>query len=286
VNVSTVSAALALAKASRLDALDAQVLLARCLGQSRTWLLAHGDVQLDSAMAERFAAMVARRAEGQPLAYVLGEKEFHGLLLEVTPAVLVPRPETEHLVEWGVEILDRHLVNVERPEVLDMGTGSGAIALAIKSELPQAQVCALDVSVDSMHVARGNAKRLGLEVEFLLSDWWTATDGRAFHLVLCNPPYIADSDRHLPALAHEPILALSPGPSGFEALRAVIRGAAAHIRAAGWLLLEHGADQASQVTALLRDHGFAQVQTRKDLAGLPRCSGGCWDVAAKSDGSQ
>ena len=280
----TVSGALALAKASGLDALDAQLLLARCLGQVRTWLLGHDDAQLDSANADRFASMVARRAAGQPLAYLLGEKEFHGLWLEVTPAVLVPRPETEHLVEWGLEILGRCLARVERPQVLDLGTGSGAIALAIKSESPHAQVCALDVSADSLRVARGNANRLGLDVEFLLSDWWAATVGRAFDLVLCNPPYIAKSDRHLPALAHEPALALSPGPSGLEALRSVIDGAAAHMRPAGWLLLEHGSDQGSEVVDLLHRHGFTQVQTRKDLAGLPRCSGGCWDPPGPDGG--
>jgi release factor glutamine methyltransferase len=282
-NVTTVSGALALAKASGLDPLDAQVLLAKCLGKARTWLLAHDDSQLESAMAQRYAAMVGLRAEGQPLAYLVGEKEFHGLVLEITPAVLVPRPETEHLVDWAVDILGRQLAHVKRPEVLDLGTGSGAIALAVKSELPQAQVCALDVSADALRVARGNANRLGLAVEFLLGDWWAATEGRAFDLALCNPPYIAGTDQHLPALAHEPTLALSPGPGGLEALRAVIAGATMHLRPGGWLLLEHGSDQAPEVTALLGDHGFAQVQSRSDLAGLPRCTGGCWDTAQAAD---
>ncbi len=285
VNATTVAQALAGARASGLDALDAQVLLARCVGRTRSWLMAHAEAQLDAAQRGNFAAMMARRAEGQPLAYLVGEKEFHGLLLEVTPAVLVPRPETEHLVDWGLEILARHPVQAE-PEVLDLGTGSGAIALAIKSEVPQARVCAVDVNADSLHVACGNASRLGLGVEFLLGDWWAATHARVFDLVLCNPPYIADSDRHLAALAHEPTLALSPGPSGLEALRAVIEDAATHLRVGAWLLLEHGSDQAAQVVDLLRREGFSRVQTRKDLAGLARCSGGCWGGAPESGGSR
>jgi release factor glutamine methyltransferase len=279
----TVAQALAQARASGLDALDAQLLLARCLGRARSWLMAHADAPLDAAQGRSFAAMVARRAEGQPLAYLVGEKEFHGLSLEVTSAVLVPRPETEHLVDWGLEILARRRAQPQPPEVLDLGTGSGAIALAIKSAAQRARVCAVDVSADALSVARGNARRLGLEVEFLLSNWWAGTHGRAFDLVLCNPPYIAKSDRHLAALAHEPALALSPGASGLEALRAVIEGAATHMRAGAWLLLEHGSGQAGQVVDLLRHEGFARVQTRKDLAGLARCSGGCWGGTPESD---
>jgi release factor glutamine methyltransferase len=272
---STVAQALALAQASGLDALDAQVLLSRCLGQGRVWLFAHDAAPLDAGQSERFAAFVARRAAGEPLAYLTGEKEFCGLSLHVAPAVLIPRPETEHLVEWGLEILCTKFVQVERPQVLDLGTGSGAIALALKAALSQAEVSASDVSAEALRVARGNARRLALKIEFLFGDWWAATESRAFHLVLCNPPYIADADLHLAALAHEPALALTPGTSGMEALRAVIHGAATHLQPTGWLLLEHGFDQALPVSDLMHRCGFTQIQTRRDLAGLPRCSGGC-----------
>jgi release factor glutamine methyltransferase len=272
---STVAQALALAHASGLDALDAQVLLSRCLGQERVWLFAHDAAPLDAGQSERFAAFIARRAVGEPLAYLIGEKEFRGLSLRVAPAVLIPRPETEHLVEWGLEILGTRLAQVDRPQVLDLGTGSGAIALALKAALPQAEVSASDVSAQALRVARGNARHLALKIEFLFGDWWAATENRRFHLVLCNPPYIANADPHLAALAHEPALALTPGPSGMEALRAVIHGAATHLQPTGWLLLEHGFDHALPVSDLLRRCGFTQIQTRRDLAGLPRCSGGC-----------
>lgn len=271
---STVVQALARAEASGLDALDAQVLLSRCLGQGRAWLFAHDAAPLAAGQSERFAALVARRAAGEPLAYLIGEKEFCGLSLQVAPAVLVPRPETEHLVEWGLELLGTRFVQIEQPQVLDLGTGSGAIALALKAALPRAEVSASDVSAEALRVARDNARRLGLQIEFLCGDWWAATEDRAFHLVLCNPPYIAGADPHLAALAHEPALALTPGPSGIEALREVIHGAATHLQPTGWLLLEHGFDQASQVNELLQRYGFTQIQTRHDLAGLPRCSGG------------
>ena len=272
---STVAQALALADANGLDPLDAQVLLSSCLGQGRAWLFAHDAAPLDAGQSERFAAFVARRAAGEPVAYLIGEKDFCGLLLHVAPAVLIPRPETEHLVEWGLEVLCTRFVQVDRPQVLDLGTGSGAIALALKSALPRAEVSASEVSAAALRVARGNARRLALKIEFLFGDWWAATENRAFHLVLCNPPYIANADPHLTALAHEPALALTPGPSGMEALRAVIHGAAMHLQPMGWLLLEHGFDQALPVSDLMHRCGFTQIQTRRDLAGLARCSGGC-----------
>lgn len=275
-SASTVAQALALADASGLDALDAQVLLSNCVGQGRAWLFAHDDAPLDAGQSERFAVFVARRAAGEPLAYLLGEKEFCGLPLHVAPAVLIPRPETEHLVEWGLEVLCTRFVKVELPQVLDLGTGSGAIALSLKAALPRAEVSASEVSAEALRVARGNARRLALKIEFLFGDWWAATENRAFHLVLCNPPYIANDDPHLAALAHEPALALTPGPSGMEALQEVIQGAATHLQPAGWLLLEHGFDQASPVGDLMQRYGFTQIQTRRDLAGLPRCTGGCW----------
>ncbi len=251
-NSTTVAQALALASASGLDSLDGQVLLSRCLGRPRSWLLAHDAAPVDAGQREHFAASVLRRRRGEPLAYLIGEKEFRGLLLHVEPGVLIPRPETEHLVEWGLEVLAKRLAD-PAPLMLDLGTGSGAIALAIKSALPCARVEALDVDAQVLRIAQRNAQRLALDVKFLLSDWWTGTGNRRFDLVLCNPPYIARGDSHLAALAHEPTLALTPGASGLEALHRVIAGAPAHLHATGWLLLEHGFDQAEAVRYLMHE---------------------------------
>ena len=272
----TVAQALGFARASGVDSLDAQVLLSKCLQQERTWLLAFDDAQLDPVQYEAFAMLVARRAGGEPLAYLIGEKEFCGLLLQVRPTVLIPRPETEHLVGWGEEVLGEHLTHVACPWVLDLGTGSGAIALAVKAAHPAAKLVAADVDADALALARQNAQQHGLDVEFRLGHWWAATPQQSFHLVLCNPPYVPSSDAHLSALAHEPLLALTPGATGLEALESVIQGAPPHLHSTGWLLLEHGFDQAADVRALMQRRGFTQVQTRPDLAGQPRCTGGCW----------
>ena len=274
--VLTVAQALASARATGLDALDAQVLLAKCLDQPRAWLLAFDDAQLDPGRCGDFAALVARRTRGEPLAYLTGEKEFCGLLLQVGPAVLIPRPETEHLVQWGVEILREQFASIAEAQVLDLGTGSGAIALAFKAAHPAARLVASDVDAHALTVAQHNARRLALEIEFQLGRWWAAVAGQTFHLVLCNPPYVSGSDAHLAALAFEPQLALTPGRTGLEALQSVVRNAPEHLRAAAWLLVEHGFDQAAQVRELMQRRGFTQVQTRRDLAGHPRCTGGCW----------
>ena len=265
---------LADAKALGLDGLDAQVLMARCLGQSRAWLLAHRDVDLTRVQLHAFETLSERRSRGEPLAYLLGEKEFHGLTLHVDERVLVPRPETEHLVEWGLQILAARNPEWPAPAVLDLGTGSGAIALAIKSAWPVAQVTAVDASAAALDVARANATRLALDVEVEGSDWWQALPGRCFDLVLCNPPYVAGADRHLHALRYEPVSALTTGGNGLEALLHVIEAAPGHLLPNGWLLLEHGADQAAAVCEALRASDFRDVQTRVDLAGLERCSGG------------
>jgi release factor glutamine methyltransferase len=272
----TVAQALQSAGAAGLDALDAQVLLSMCLNRPRTWLLAFDDAPLDPVCAQAFAALVRRRAGGVPLAYLTGEKEFRGMSLRVEPAVLIPRPETEHLVQWGVEILELHFADVACPRALDLGTGSGAIALALKIAHPAAEVDASDVDADALSVARDNAQRLGVDVRFRLGDWWAATPKQCFHLVLCNPPYISGDDVHLAALAQEPRLALTPGATGLEALQSVIQDAPTHLHRGGWLLLEHGFDQAADVAYQMQQRGFRQVQTRHDLAGQPRCTGGCW----------
>jgi release factor glutamine methyltransferase len=268
----TVAAALAAARAAGVERLDAQRLLGGVLERSREWLIAHDDAVLDATATERFSAAVQRRARGEPLAYLLGEKEFHGLAFEVTPAVLVPRPETEGLVEWALECLDA--VRLERPRVLDLGTGSGAIAVAIGAARPKAQLCASDVDGQALALARRNASRHGVPLEASLGPWWEPWAGRRFDLVVSNPPYVADADPHLAALHAEPRHALAAGPDGLDALRLIVAGAADHLERGGALLLEHGFDQAEAVRALLASHGFEEIRTRPDLAGLPRCSGG------------
>ena len=269
----TLGEALAAARAAGVARLDAQLLLGHVLGRDRAWLLAHDDASLSGEQAARLEALVARRRAGEPVAYLLGEKEFHGLTLQVDARVLVPRPDTEVLVDWAIELLRGELAAIEQPAVLDMGTGSGAIALAVKHACPSAALTATDASSEALSVAQTNAARLGLAVEFRLGAWWQAVAQRRFHLALSNPPYIAAADPHLAALTAEPGMALTPGPEGLEALRAIVAGSAAHIEAGGWLLLEHGFDQAEAVQALLRDAGFARIATRQDLGGQPRCTG-------------
>jgi release factor glutamine methyltransferase len=256
------------------DRLDAQLLLAHRLGQPRSWLLAHDDAVLDPAAADALRTGLARRAAGEPLAYLVGQKEFHGLMLSVDPHVLVPRPDTEVLVDWAIELLGGALVGVAAPEVVDLGTGSGAIALAVKHAHPAARVVATDVSAGALEVARANAQRLGLDLTPCLGAWWAAVAGRRFHLALSNPPYIAAGDPHLAALRHEPALALTPGGDGLAALREIARGAREHLEPDAWLLLEHGHDQAQAVGGLLRQAGFAAIETRRGVGGQTRCTGG------------
>lgn len=270
----TVGQALVRARAMGLDRLDAQLLLGHRLQRDRSWLIAHDDAELDAADATAFAQAAQRRAAGEPLAYLTGERGFHGLVLQVTPDVLVPRPDTEALVDWALDLLRTWPPNPP-PRVLDLGTGSGAIALAVAHGHPPARVTATDVSPAALAVARANAQRLGLAVDVALGAWWQAVPAaKRFDLVLSNPPYIAGDDPHLPALRHEPLLALTPGGDGLGALREIIAAAPAHLAPEGWLLLEHGWDQADAVATLLRSAGFGQVATRFDLEGRPRCTGG------------
>ena len=272
----TVALALAAARAHGLDRLDAQLLLGDALARPRSWLLAHGEHVLDAVQAARFSAHCERRARGEPVAYLLGEKEFHGLTLKIDRNVLVPRPDTETLVDWALEVL---AAGRAKAAVADLGTGSGAIALALSSARPDASVCATDFSADSLAVARANGQRLGLAIEWLRGDWWQAVGDRRFDLVVSNPPYIAEDDPHLLALRHEPQAALTPGGDGLGAIRALIAGAADHLRPRGWLLLEHGHGQAQDVRGLMQRHGFASPATRRDLAGLPRCTGAQFSAA-------
>ena len=269
--VETVGQALAQARALGLDRLDAQLLLAHRLGRSRSWLLAHDDAPLAPPDAQACRQLFERRAAGEPLAYLVGEREFHGLGFAVSPAVLVPRPDTELLVDWALESLAGELA---APRVLDLGTGSGAIAVTVAHRRPAATLTATDIDAAALAVARANAARHRVDVEFLQTGWWQGLAGRQFDLVLSNPPYIAGDDPHLPALRHEPVLALTPGGDGLDALRQIVAGAPAHLAAGGWLLLEHGHDQGAAVRSLLQAAGLVGVQTRRDLAGRERCTGG------------
>lgn len=272
----TVAQALAWARAQGLARLDAQLLLAHAAGRNRSWVLANDQHMLDAAQQQRWAALAGRRAAGEPLAYLTGEREFHGLSLQVTPQVLVPRPDTELLVDWAIECIDSAApaAGGAALRVLDLGTGSGAIALAIKQARPGCALTAVDISAEALAVARANGQRLGLPVHWLCSDWFAALDGERFDLILSNPPYIAEHDPHLPALRHEPRGALVSGPRGLDAIEHLAAAARAHLAPHGWLLLEHGHEQAVAVRALLQSRGYQDVATRDDLAGHPRCTAG------------
>lgn len=270
----TVAQALAASIALGVDRLDAQLLLLHALGRAphdRAWLLAHDTDAMPDTAWSALVAQLSRRRAGEPVAYLLGEKEFHGLCLQVDARVLVPRPDTETLVEWALLCLEGHAT----PRVLDLGTGSGAIALALQHARPDAQVDAVDASADALAVAQANASRLGLPVRFAQADWLDGA-GTGYVVIASNPPYIAAGDPHLPALRHEPSSALISGADGLDDIRRIVQDAPTHLAEGGWLLLEHGHDQAAAVCELLAARGFAEVQSRDDLAGIQRCSGGIW----------
>jgi release factor glutamine methyltransferase len=233
-------------------------------------LIAHDGEVLSASELAAFEAALAQALQGVPIAYLLGEREFHGLMLEVTPDVLVPRPDTEVLVDWALALLQGR----SGARVVDLGTGSGAIALALKHRHPGAQVLATDASAAALQVARRNALRHGLDIRWQQGSWWQAVGSECFDLAVSNPPYVAGDDPHLQALRHEPRAALTPEGDGLDALRRIVEGAHRHLVPGAWLLLEHGHDQATAVAALLVDHGFVSIRTQSDLAGLPRCTGG------------
>jgi release factor glutamine methyltransferase len=262
---------------SGLVPLDARVLLTHVLGKDRAWLIAHGDEALPREQSDAFFALAARRRDGEPVAYLTGVREFWGLPLVVSPAVLIPRPETETLVELVLARLPKD----RDARVLDLGTGSGAIALAIAHERPRATILATDVSADALDVARDNARRLGIaNVEFAQSDWYDrvapAWQGGAFDLIASNPPYVAAGDPHLGEgdVRFEPERSLTPGGDGLAAIMRIVAGARERLVSGGALVVEHGYDQAERVRALFAAAGFTDIVAARDLAGIPRVVAG------------
>lgn len=258
-----------------LPRLERQMLLLHALGRSttdRAWLLTHGSDRLEEAAQLRFHASCQRRTSGEPVAYITGFKEFFGLNLAVDARVLDPRDDTETLVDWALACV----ANKAAPHLLDLGTGSGAVALALAHARPDATVHAVDASNDALSVAQHNGARLGLPVCWGLGSWFDndlpLVPG--YDLIASNPPYIAETDPHLAALTHEPMQALASGADGLTDIRAIVQAAPGHLKAGGWLVLEHGYQQAAGVRALLAAAGFTHIATRQDLAGLDRCSAG------------
>lgn len=260
----------ALLRKPPIDAMEARILIAHALQLSRVQLITQSERSLNSDEAMRLSALFQRRIGGEPIAYILGEREFYGLMLHTSPDVLIPRPETELLVELALERLPTH------GRVLDMGTGSGAIAVAIAHARADAIVTALDVSEAALAVARRNAARHQARITFLQSDWYRALQDEQFDIVVANPPYIESADPHLMQgdLRFEPVDALTDHADGLSALRTIVSGAMHHLPPGGWLMMEHGYDQAAVVRELLIRQGFRDVQSWKDLAGIERVSGG------------
>jgi release factor glutamine methyltransferase len=260
----------ALQTALPLGPLENRILLCHALGLTRVGLITQSERQLNAAEAALLARLVERRMQGEPIAYIVGRREFFGLDFEVDDAVLIPRPDTELLVELALERLPQD------GRVLDMGTGSGAIAIAIAHTRPDAQVTALDVSDAALAVARRNAASNRTGVRFLHSDWFSALGGERFELIVSNPPYIRAGDEHLSQgdLRFEPVGALTDHADGLSALRAITQGARQHLQPGGWLLMEHGYDQAADVRALLAAASYEDVASWRDLAGIERVSGG------------
>jgi len=263
----SLGAALALAR-GRIPAAEARMLLGALTGASTAQIAAYPERELAPELALRFVDMLVRREQGEPVAYLLGQREFYGRCFRVSPAVLIPRPETELIV-------DRVLARVPRDaaiRILDLGTGSGALAVSLALELPAAQVTAVDLSPAALAVAAANAQRLGARVRCLESDWFAALQGELFDLIVSNPPYVAAGDPHLDEgdVRFEPPGALASGPAGLDDLARIAAEAPAHLASGGYLLMEHGYDQGAAVRALLQAQGFVEVASARDLAGIER----------------
>lgn len=248
--------------------LDAELLLAHVLRVKREFFYIHGENKF--IPNADFEGLVARRMQGEPIAYILGKKEFWSLELMVTPDVLLPRPETELLVELALQ----KLASQKALEILDLGTGSGAIALALKHERPDWEIYAIDSSAAALKIAQQNAAHLGLKINFIHSDWFASIKEREFDAIIANPPYVAENDVHLARLKYEPQVALVAGKDGLNALRFIIKDAAKHLVNDGWLMLEHGFAQGDAVLQLMKTQGFKDLATDRDLAGQPRVTAG------------
>lgn len=267
---------------------EARMLMSQALGNvEHAWLIAHESDAMPSVAESTFHDLLHRRLAGEPVAYILGNREFFGLRLAVSPATLIPRPDTETLVEAALA----RIPSEETHQVLDLGTGTGAIALAIAEHRPQSRVIAVDASAAALQVARQNAEALGLatpeagdqgttkgNVEFRLGSWFAPLNGLKFDVIVSNPPYIRKDDPHLQQgdLRHEPLSALASGADGLDDIRIIVQHAPAHLQPSGWLLLEHGHDQAEAVATLMRDTGFTDIQHAHDLAGIARVTFGQW----------
>lgn len=261
---------------------DAEQLLLHCLKRSwsqRTWIRTHGNETVATPLEANFLNLCQQRNNGVPLAYLTGERGFYGLTLHVDSRVLDPRPDTETLVDWALDVLQSQAA----PRVADLGTGSGAVALAIQHQRPDAVVWGVDASTQALEVAQANAVRLGLTVHFTQGNWLSPPPDQLQHLIVSNPPYIPEDDPHMAALRHEPRQALTSGPDGLNDIRSIIAQAPAYLRNGAWLLLEHGYDQASAVQALFTQRGFVHVESRKDLGGHVRCTGGQWVLPVDGD---
>lgn len=256
---------------------EAQWVLGEALGCTRSWMIAHDQDLLPADAVQRAREWLHARADDVPLAYLSGHKEFHGHRFAVSPAVLVPRPDTETLVDWALALLAGPLAELAQPQAIDLGTGSGAIAISVKKACPRMAMQAVDLSPDALAVARRNAQDLQAEVIFHQGSWWQPVPALPrFDLVLSNPPYIAGEDPHLPALRHEPRLALTPEGDGLDAYRALVAGLPSRLSPGAWVLFEHGHDQGQDLRALLQQAGLSHVETRQDLGGNDRVTGGQW----------
>jgi release factor glutamine methyltransferase len=257
----------------RIDAVDARVLLCHASGRDATFVIARTEAQLPAPVMEAYAALVERRAAGEPVAYLTGEREFYGRAFKVSPAVLIPRPETELLVDMALERMPRNAPT----RVLELGTGSGCIAIALASECSQSKIVATDQSLEALTIARRNAFAFHIgNIAFLQSNWFEGLRRERFDLIVANPPYVAADDPHLEQgdLRFEPRMALDGGPDGLDAVREIVKGARGYLEPGGWLLFEHGHDQGAKARGLLRDAAYREIFSARDLAGIERVSGG------------
>ncbi len=251
-------------------ALDSEVLLAFCLNKNRSYLLTWPDKKLTENQLDCFRDLIRKRLQPQPVAYLTGSREFYSMELKTTADTLVPRPETELIVDTVLDLI----ADIEIPDILEMGTGTGAIALALKKNNPASRLLASDISLQALEVARSNAQKHNLDISFLESNWFQNLENEKFDVIVSNPPYIAADDPYLGQgdLPAEPLLALSSGETGLEALEIIIKGAGRYLNKAGWIVLEHGYNQQQQVTALLEKYAFTRIKTLTDFNGLPRVS--------------